>query len=372
MFCVFPIVLIGLALWFDFKLPRPSRTTALAAALAGGAVLCVPFGFLYQRAPSTETWALVLPEILTRKVAQGGYDIQILIVAGVVIALALFALLRPRLALLAIPLALVAYFAVSQLVIVHEVGRTSSNYRGIPGVGVNASWIDQAVPVDQRVSLILGTPFGPDVDRLILWQLMFFNRTMLDVNTWGTDLLVAADSGAVTTPEGQVPNLNALVITPTTHVFEGDTVVVHEALTMQRPAVPQTLKVRISGVFPDDWTGPSASIDYFATTDVRMVHVHIDRTGIPSSVPATQATVSTGPLVADDQGAAIIGKTTGSTIVEISSAAGADFELAVPPAPFRMQLAFEPSFRPSDYGQEDTRDLGAHVLVTLGSELISR
>ena len=76
--------------------------------------------------------------------------------------------------------------------------------------------------------------------------------------------------------------------------------------------------------------------------------------------------------MADAQGAATVNTMTTPISAEISSTSGANFDLAVPPAPFRVQMTFEPSFKRSDFGQADTRDLGAHVLVKLGSELISR
>ena len=83
MFCVFPIVLIGLALWLDRRSPRPTRITALAAAIAAVLTMLVPVAYLYSLAPGTETWAIVLPEFLTRKLARGVDDVQLLILVGI-------------------------------------------------------------------------------------------------------------------------------------------------------------------------------------------------------------------------------------------------------------------------------------------------
>ena len=314
----------------------------------------------------------MLPEFLSRKLVGGVDGVQFVIAIGVAISLLLFGIFRRSAAVFVIPLALIGYFAISQFIVVHEVGKASANYRAVPGVGSNASWIDQVVPSGQRVSLILGTPLGPDTDRLIYWQLLFFNRTVFDVSSWSTDYAIATESGAVTSAGGQPPSLNPWVITPTSHFFQGETVVVNGPLAMQNPVVPLVLERLTSGISPDDWTGPTAAINYFAATDIRTVHVHIDRADIPDGVPPTKATVSIGTLVTDDQGAATIGSTTGTKSVEISNSTGADFDLPVPPAPFRVELSFEPSFKRSDYGEADTRDLGAHVLITLGSETISR
>jgi hypothetical protein len=372
MFCVFPIVLIGLALWFDLGLVRTKRTTALAAAIAGSLIFCVPFVYLYGRSPSTETWALVLPEILTRKFSGGANDVQIFIVVGVAFALLVFGILRLRIAIFAIPLILIGFFAITQIASVHAVSKAAAAYRHVPAGSADASWIDQSVPADADVEILVGSSFGADADRIFLWQADFFNKHPFTVATWGTDVVANPVTGAVSNADGSAAVLAPYVLTPSSYRLAGTVVAKRGAFLIIQPQTPYQLLSGSSGILTDDWTAPTAAINYYVSTDIRTIRVQIDRTGIPASVPPTKATVTVGTLVADDQGAATIGKTTGSTIVEISSAAGADFELAVPPAPFRVQLAFEPSFRPSDYGQEDTRDLGAHVLVTLGSELISR
>jgi hypothetical protein len=372
MFCVFPIVLIGLALWFDLQLTRPTRIAAVAAAIAGGLVLCVPFGFLYQRAPSTETWALVAPEILTRKFAEGGYDIQVLIVTGVAITLLVFGIVRSRVATIAIPIIVVGFFTITQVAAVHSVGKASASYRNASAGIADASWIDQLVPANASVEILLGSSAGVDADRVFVWQTSFFNKYPFTVATWGAEVIANPLTGAVSNADGSPAELAPYVVTPSSYRLAGREIAQRGAFLLTQPQLPYQLRSSSSGILTDDWTAPAAAINYYATADERTIHVHIDRAGIPASVPPTKVTVTVGKLVADDQGAAAIGETTGSTSVEVSSTAGADFDLAVPAAPFRVQLTFEPSFKPADYGQEDTRDLGAHVLITLGSELISR
>ena len=371
MFCVFPIVLIGLALWFDIKLPRPTRATALAAAIAGVLVLSVPFAFLYQRAPSTETWAIVLPELLSRKLPGGVDDVQLLIAVGIAVSLILFGIARRAAAVFVIPLAVLAYFAVSQFVIVHEVGKTSANYRAVAGVGTDASWIDHVTPSGQRVSLILGTPLGPDTDRLILWQMSFFNRTPLDVSTWSTDLQVAPATGVVTAPDGRQPNINDMVITPTSHVFEGETVADHGAFIMQRPQTPYALQILTSGIFTDGWTASDGWIDVFESpAPGAPLNVTVDRifAGLPQ--PGT-VKFTVGSIAVGGDGSTTLGPPQSS--VGLAAPSGtASTQIDQASAPYRIAFTASPPIDPTTLGVADPRKLGSRLTILIGPKNVAR
>jgi len=372
MFCVFPIVLIGLALWFDIKLQRPTRTTTLAAAIAGGLVLIVPFAFLYQRAPATETWAVVLPDFLTRKLPGGADAVQLLIVIGVAIALMLFGILRSRLAVFIIPLALMGYFVVSETVVVHSVGKAAANYRQIPSLGGDAAWLDRSVPPGSNVAVLLGSSLGPDGDRLIVWQTQFFNKSPFVTANWGQAVVANPLTGAVTSADGTQAELPPFVVSPSSYRLAGTVVADRGAFILTKPTQPYHLISQSAGLFVDGWTAPIANLDYFAPTTAQTIRVQIDRTGAPAGVPPTVATVSTGKLAALADGSAGITTTIATTSQTITTERGAEFELAVPAAPFRITLTFEPGFKRSDYGQGDTRDLGARVTIIMGGEVISR
>ena len=372
MFCVFPIVLIGLALWFDFKVPRPTRTTATAAALAGILVLAVPFVFLYQRAPSTETWAVVLPDFLTRKLSGGADDVQLLIVVGVAVTLLLFGILRPHFAVIAIPLALCGYFVVSETVVVHSVGKAAANYRQIPSLGQDADWLDRSVPPGSEVALLLGGSLGPDAERLIVWQTQFFNKRPLSIAHWGPTVVANPLTGAITMSDGSAVRFPPYVATPSSFRIAGPVVADRGAFILTQPSTPYTLISQSAGFFVDGWTAPTAYLDYFAATQARTVHVHVDRTGAPAGVPPTTVTISSGHLETLADGSTGVTKATATVSAPVTVDTGADFELEVPAAPFRINVEVAPGFKRSDFGQDDTRDLGARITITLGSDVISR
>jgi hypothetical protein len=371
MFCVFPIALIGLALWFDIKLPRPTRLTATAAAIAGVLVLSVPFGYLYSRVPVTETWALVLPEILSRKLVQGGYDVQVLIVLGTAIALLIFGILRRGMALAVVPIALVAFFAASEASVVHSIGKASSAYRAAVGTDASAAWIDQQLGSEAEVALLLGSSAGPDADRDYLWQTQFFNRKQLGTARWGTELVVDPFTGAVSDAAGQPAALPSVVITPVSQQIAGSVLLRNGRFMMVRPDLPVRLTSMSGGFLAADWIGPQAAITWFAPTQASTMRVHLDRAGISANAPAATATVTVGPLVAGADGAPGPAPDSPTQTGSISSTAAVNFDFSVPTTPFQVTIVIDPPYRPSDFGQSDTRELGARAIITLGDQVIA-
>jgi hypothetical protein len=365
-------VLIGTALWLDHASPRPTRVATLAISIAAVLALVVPYSHLYALSPATETWAITVPEFLTRKLPRGADDVQLLIVSGICAAVFVFAFVRPRVAAAAIPILIVLYFAAIQTVVIHTVGKAAANYRAIPSLGADANWLDTAVPSGSTVGFLLGTALGPDVDRLITWQTGFFNRTQFTTAQWGTDISVDTLTGGVTAPGGTPTSLPTFVITPASFLLEGRVIADRGALVLEEPRLPYTLELQTSGIYPDTWTSPRGAINYYSATDATSIHVHIDREGAPTGVPLSTVRVSTGTINVAPDGTTEISPVTATKTGTISQTEAMDFNLPIPRSPFRVEIDFEQSFRRSDFGQDDTRDLGGRVVVTLSGRVISR
>jgi hypothetical protein len=361
MMCVFPLFVVALCLWLDRGMPRPRWTSAIAAAIAGGVVLCVPFAFLYQRSPSTETWGLVLPSILARRLTGGADDVQILIVAGVAVALLAFGILRPRLALVGIPVLLVAYFAISQYAVVREVGRTAADYRAAVGTGDDATWIDQHA--DAAATLILGSPLGPDTDRLIAWQVAFFNRTPVEIRTWGADLVVDPATGSVSGAP-----LTPIVMTPASHQLIGDTLEARAGWLLQSPSTPLALSVRTSGVYPDGWTAPTAWIDIYAPpSSAGQIRISAGREFAGRTIPGTVA-VRLGPIIVAEDGSTTIGTPQEAAASLTVTQSPSEAALTPPTTPYRIEIDATPPIIPTDFGVEDPRQLGTKANIYLGDD----
>ncbi len=373
MFAVFPIILIGLALWLDRGLARPRRITGIAVAIAGVLTLATPFGLLYQLAPSTETWAIVLPEILTRRFAQQGWDVQLLIAAGVAVALFVFGIVRPRLAVVLLPLLLVGYFAVSQAAVVHTLDKVSTDYRVAAGAGDGASWIDRALPGGGDVTFLSGSSLGPDTDRLIYWEMGFFNRLPIATVRWGTDITSDPSTGRLGTPHGTILHLSRYVVTPSSLELEGRVIADHGAFLLQEPSKPYALRRATYGMFADGWTAGTTTIDVFtAPSSASTLDFSLARTVAGLVLPTAQVTVHIGRIAALPDGSYGIVKDTATATHAVASQTKTDFSMQTPPAPYRIVITSDPTFSPTTYGISDPRELGVQASVTSGDWVLSR
>jgi hypothetical protein len=359
MFCVFPIVLIGLALWFDKDMPRTRRVTAFAAGIAGVLVLSVPFGYLYQRAPSTETWAIVLPELLTRKLAQQGYDVQVVIVIGVALALALFGVTRRRLALVGIPIALVLVFAIHQAAVVHSVSKVARDYRA--AAGTDPSWIDRTVAGNAPIGLVTGSELGPDAERVVIWETQFFNRHPLVAIDRGS-LAVDPASGAIAVAGNAV--LPEAVVSPTNFVFDAPIAAQQSGYVLQRLAPPYRLAFRTGGIYPDGWAGQNAAVDVFENGD-SPVRVSTSRIAGPAGLPAGSLSVTSGTLAIGDDGNPHVGAPVATQTLPVPVDSSTTGDIAIT-SPARIEFVFDSGFSWADYGLPDARILGGRLSLTLG------
>ena len=241
MYCIFPLIFIGMALWLSRALPRPRRVAGIAAAIAGGLVFVIPFGYLYQRAPSTETWAIVLPDFLTRHLNGGSDDVAILIAIGVAIALLVFGIVKPRLALYLAPVLLFGYFVVSQTVILHTLHKVSADYRNAPSLGADADWLDRALPNGGDVLFFTDSSIDPNTGQVILWETGFFNKTQFTSAPWGTNVKFDETTGALTQTDGSTLILPKYIITPAANQLVGSVISDRGAYVLLEPDKPYRL-----------------------------------------------------------------------------------------------------------------------------------
>ena len=371
MYCIFPLIFIGMALWLSRALPRPRRVAGVAGAIAGGLVFVIPFGYLYQRAPSTETWAIVLPDFLTRHLKGGSDDVAILIAVGVAIALLVFGIVKPRLALYLAPVLLIAYFVVSQTVILHTLHKVSADYRNAPSLGADADWLDRALPDGGDVLFFTGSSLGASTDQVILWETGFFNKNQFTAAPWGTNIKFDAATGALTQADGSPIVLPKYVITPAAVQLVGRVVSDRGAFILQEPTKPYRLKQSSQGVFADGWTGPSATIDVYAGTSSPLrVSVRRNFPGAPE-IPA-DVTLRIGRLsVAEDGTASMLTPIT-QTVNVSNNGKVVLLDFPIPQTPFRIEITASPIFTPAEVGLTDPRQLGAQVSITAGGDQLVR
>ena len=373
MYCVFPVIFIGMALWLSRALPRPRRVAAVAAAIAGGLVFVIPFSYLYQRAPSTETWAIVLPDFLTHDLKGGSDDVTILIVVGVALALLTFGSAKPRLALYLAPVLLIGYFVVSQTVILHTLHKVSADYRNAPSLGADADWLDRALPDGGDVLFFTGSTLGTSTDQVILWETGFFNKNQFTAAPWGTNMKFDATTDALTQPDGSPLVLPKYVVTPAAVQLVGRVVSDRGAFILQEPTKPYRMLRTTSGLFADGWSGPTATIDMYANDPTTStIALSLSRNVAGVQAPTTNVTVTIGALVALPNGTVGLAKTSVTKTVSVGATTTTDVTLTVPSAPFRITIVTETPFTQSDLGIPDPRQLGVRVAATYAGGVITR
>ena len=301
----------------------------------------------------------------------GSDDVTILIAIGVAIALFVFGIVKPRLALYLAPVLLIAYFVVSQTVILHTLHKVSADYRNAPSLGADADWLDRALPDGGDVLFFTGSSLGASTDQVILWETGFFNKNQFTSAPWGANIKFDVATGTLTQPDGSPLVLPQYVVTPAAVQLVGRVVSDRGAFILQEPTKPYRLKQSSQGVFADGWTGPSATIDVYASTSSPLsVSVRRDFPGA-SEIPA-DVTLRIGRLYVAEDGTVSMLTPVTQTVNVSNNGKVVLLDTRSPQTPFRIEITTSPIFTPADVGLTDPRQLGAQVSITAGIDQLVR
>ena len=173
---IFPILLIGFALWLDRGAPRPRIATALAALGAVIVVATLPPGRFVVEAAIPDSYGVV--PLYRIKADFPSLDLGVLLFVGAVAA-ALFVAFVPRRALIVLPLVVGAYLAVASVVVTRTVAHQARAFWPFM-VGDDLRWIDRRA--DGPVTyLYAGDPLWNRA-----WYNAFWNRRIDRVYTLPT------------------------------------------------------------------------------------------------------------------------------------------------------------------------------------------
>ena len=262
-FVVAPFFLIALLVWVDRGLPRPRWTAVPVAAASALLPLAIPWQRFIEPGAISDTLALLPIWSAYGSLLFDSIDATVL--AGGVLAAALF-LLVPRRWALALPAAALLYFAaVSHNVWFGEHGfRQASVGALFQGIRVSdRDWIDRAVPADATVAFV----WKGVTDRFAVNQNEFFNRTVGPVYFIGGPTPGGLAETEVTIDEatGEIRTMDGTRIAPryvlTEDVISPDGVVVARdpgiGLTLWRVSgALRATATRIEGLYPGDtWSG---------------------------------------------------------------------------------------------------------------------
>jgi hypothetical protein len=141
----------------------------------------------------------------------------------------------------------------------------------------------------------------------------------------------------------------------------GDVVASPGPLALIRVDPPARIARRVDGLFADGWSGPRAGLTQFAPLPggARRVRVRVSRQGWGGADVPGRVTITAGPLRMTEAGPTV-GKATARRAWTVHSGQARTFDIPVPPAPFRIEVV-TPTFSPAQFGQPDTRQLGAQL-----------
>jgi hypothetical protein len=262
-FVLAPFFLIALLAWVDDGLPRPWARTAGAAAVAALLPLTIPWERFIETGAISDTLALLPIWSAFGLLLRDSIDLTVL--AGGVLAGALF-LLVPRRFALALPLATLLYFAlVSHNVWFGEHGFKQASAGALfTGIRTERDWIDDAVPKGTKVAVV----WTGATDRFAVNQNEFFNRSVGPVYYVGgptpgglaeTEVRLDEDDGSVRllngTPLDERYVLLESRISPDGVAVARDAGLGMTVWRLDEPLV--STETEIEGLYPGDtWSGP--------------------------------------------------------------------------------------------------------------------
>jgi len=268
LFYVAPLFLIALLAWIERGMPRPARAAAGAAVLAAALPGALPFHRLIDTSAESDTLAM-LPLWWLQETIVDIDTVGVVVVAVAAVLGLVFLSLSPRFALV-LPAVVLLWFAFAT-------ERIERFDHGFPKASVGAlyqgitasrrDWVDDTVGRDARVAFVYSGR-NPTEQPLTLWENEFYNRSIGPVYD-----LRGQSMGDL--PELPVrPGADGILLTPgdgavrSRYVLSDDSVPLAgrvigrdelRGMVLRRTDGLVAIASRLSGVYPDGWSGPHAT-----------------------------------------------------------------------------------------------------------------
>jgi hypothetical protein len=366
MFFLTPLLFLAFALWIDKGLPRPPVLTVAAAAIPVALLFALPLGTLLNVSILSDTFGFIPLLRLSSKVSGGIPEVRHLMLAGGVAAAIVFAL-WPRNAFprLVFPSAVAAFLVLSSYPVVTTLHGYSQALRDTAGSLGSPSWIDERIGRGGDASFLLGTTSESWPETLSLWQNEFWNRSLGMVYNLGTPepaggpetpVQVSPGSGMIVSKLTGQPVRDRYVVSSLTFGIDGRLIGARPPFALYQTTGPLRMAEARSGVYGDGWTGADASYTRYAARSPGRVTVTLSRDSwhgpdVPGHV-RVQLVPLEGPRV---------GQALSTRRWTLHSGGAHAFTLPTPSRPFVVTVHVSPTFSPSQFGQADTRQLGAQV-----------
>ena len=367
LFCLAPLLFLGFALWLDRGLPRPLVLTAAAAVVPAAALLTLPLGQLLNIGILSDTFGLIPLYRLNSRPDVSVDTVKLLMVAGGAAAALAFALLPVRLARVLLPSGVALFLALSAAAVYDSV-KDHSRATELQTGATDPSWIDAEIGTDGEAAVLYGGTFDPISEAQVLWQTEFWNRSVGTVYRLGPPepTPIHEEAGTYDRLTGRITTGAAepidYAIVPYSMQLAGTRLADTPRLALYRVQQPLRVSTLLEGVYADGWMVNDASFTQYGTGGPGDLRVRISRESWDGPSVPGRVIVRVGPLVSRD-GQPALGRVTASRTWTVRSGSGRTLVLPTPKPPYRVEIHTGSTFRPTDFGRFDTRQLGAHVDV---------
>jgi hypothetical protein len=260
MFMLAPLLFTCLLVWIHRGAPRPAAAATIAIAVAAVLPALIPYDRFLQLKVRSDTLAIVPLWNVQDETGLPRLDDAVL-AAGLAAGLVL--LFLPRRWLLALPAALLVYFAFANYAVQRGEHGMEVAAGGALSVGISGArdWIDQVAEGEDVAVLYTGLP-----DRFTVLQNEFFNGSVGRVYTTSgpmdgglpeTAVTVDEDTGEIRREDGSLVR-EPYVLTDGSVGLDGTKVAEDRRLNVAvyRTNGPLLSTTRVTGVYPDQWSGP--------------------------------------------------------------------------------------------------------------------
>jgi hypothetical protein len=372
MFFLAPLLFLAFAVWLDRGLPRPTALTVAAAAIPAALLFALPLASLLNISILSDTFGLIPLMRLASKLSGGVPEVRHLMLAGGIGAAILF-VLWPRNAFprVVFPTFVAAFLVLSSYPVITTLHDYSQALKNTAGTLGSPSWVDERIGSGSNASFLLGTTADSWPETLSLWQNEFWNRSLGTIYNLGapepggvpeTPVQVSPQSGVIVSRVTGKPVRAQDVVSNMTSSLDGRLIGARPPFALYRTNGLLRILAATTGIYGDGWAGADASYTRFVPTTGGRVKVNLSRDSWRGQDVPGHVRVQLIPLRGRDAGKALMSRTW-----TIHSGASKTLTLAAPSRPFTLTVHTSPTFSPSQFGQADTRQLGAQVRFSYSS-----
>jgi hypothetical protein len=363
MFFLAPLLFLAFALWLDRGLPRPLLFALPAAAIPAALLFALPLASLLNISILSDTFGLIPFLRLSQRLVPGGIPEarHFMLAGGIAAALAFVLWPRNGWPALLFPAAVATFLVLSSYSVEGALRDYSRGLKDAAGTLGSPSWVDQRLGSNGNATFLLGTTSETWPETLELWQTQFWNRSLHSVYNLSTP----EPAGGPETPARVDPATGLILGTATGKALmasnvvsslsfglDGRLIAARPPFALYRTHGPLRVAQETTGVYGDGWMSADAAYTQFVVHRPGRITVTLSRAAWQGPDVPGHATIDL---------TTIDGKPLATRKWVIHSGRTRSFTLPTPPRRFRVTVHVAPTFSPSQFGQTDTRQLGAQV-----------